>query len=66
MVAIAPWDVEEFRERIRKMPDAQLIRYGKATRYMVDPRKSADKKTVLDVHRVQLQECIAEWKRRHQ
>jgi hypothetical protein len=65
MVTIAEWDVEEFKQRIRKMTDAQLIRYGKAARYMTDPRNSADKKTVLDVHRVQLQECIAEWKRRH-
>jgi hypothetical protein len=65
MVTIADWSVEEFRQRIRKLTDAELIRYGKAARYMTDPRNSADKKTVLDVHRVQLQECVAEWKRRH-
>lgn len=65
MVTIAEWNVEEFRERIRKMTDAELIRYGKAARYMADPRNSADRKTVLAAHRVQLQECIAEWKRRY-
>ena len=65
MVELAEWKIEDFRQRIRKLPDAQLIRYGKAARYMADPRNSADRKTVLDVHRVQLQECIAEWERRH-
>ena len=65
MVTIAEWNVEEFRQRIRKMTDEKLIQTGNAARYMADPRNSADKRTVLDVHRVQLQECIAEWKRRH-
>jgi hypothetical protein len=65
MVTIAEFSVEEFRQRIRKLTDAELIRYGKAARYMTDPRNSADRKTVSDVHRVQLHECIAEWKRRH-
>jgi hypothetical protein len=65
MVTIADWSVEEFRQRIRKLTDAELVRYGKAARYMTDRRNSADKKTVLDVHRVQLQECIGEWKRRY-
>jgi hypothetical protein len=65
MVTIAEWNVEEFRQRIRKMTDEKLIQMGKAARYMADPRNSADRKTVSDVHRVQLQACIAEWKRRH-
>ena len=65
MVTIAEFTVADFRERIRKLTDAELVRYGKAARYMTDPRNSADKRTVSDVHRVQLQECIAEWKRRH-
>jgi hypothetical protein len=65
MVTIAEWSVEEFRQPIRKMTDEKLIQTGKAARYMTDPRNSAGKKTVLEVYRVQLQECIAEWKRRH-
>jgi hypothetical protein len=65
MVTIAEWSVEEFRQRIRKMTDEKLVQMGKAARYMTDPRNSADKKTVLDVYRVQLQECVVEWKRRH-
>jgi hypothetical protein len=39
MVTIAEWNVDEFRERIRKLTDAELIRYGKAARYMADPRQ---------------------------
>jgi hypothetical protein len=65
MVEIAEFRREEFRERLRAMSDEKLIRYGKAARYMADPRNSADKKTFLDVYRLQLEECIAEWKRRH-
>ena len=32
-----PLDVEAFRARLRKMTDAQLLRYGKAARYMCSP-----------------------------
>jgi hypothetical protein len=33
----APIDVQEFRARLRKMTNAQLLRYGKAARYMCSP-----------------------------
>jgi hypothetical protein len=33
----APIDVEEFRARLRKITDAELLRYGKAARYMCSP-----------------------------
>jgi hypothetical protein len=65
MVELAEFNRGAFRERLRAMPDDKLIQLGKAARYMADPRNSADKKTVSDVHRVQLEECIAEWKQRH-
>ena len=65
MVTIAAWDVEDFKQRIRKMTDEQLVQMGKAARYMADPRNSADKRTVRDVYVVQLQECKREWARRH-
>jgi len=29
MIAQAAWDLEDFRKRIREMPDEKLIRYGK-------------------------------------
>ncbi|MFZ1971487.1 MAG: hypothetical protein WAU89_01515 [Candidatus Acidiferrales bacterium] len=46
------------------MSDEQLIRYGKAARYMADPRQSANGR-VENVYVVQLAECRAEWRRRH-
>ena len=65
MIAETAWDLEDFRKRIREMPDEKLIRYGKAARYMADPRNAADKRTVRDVHLIQLRECRAEYRRRH-
>jgi hypothetical protein len=65
MVEIAAFRREEFRERLRAMSDEQLIKCGKAARYMADPRNSADKRTAHDVYKIQLEECRAEWRRRH-
>jgi hypothetical protein len=65
MIAETPSTVEDFRRRIQAMTDERLLRYGKATRYMADPRNSANKSTVRDVYVIQLQECRAEWRRRH-
>ena len=65
MIAETQFTVEDFRRRIRAVSDETLIRFGKAARYMADPRNSADKRTVRDVYVIQLQECRAEWKRRH-
>ena len=58
-----PIDVEEFRARLQKMTDAQLLRYGKAARYMCSPTAyfgKAPRETFV----IQLRECRAEWKRR--
>jgi hypothetical protein len=65
MVELAEFRREELRERLRAMTDEQLIKYGKAAKYMADPRNSADKRTAHDVYKVQLEECRAEWRRRH-
>ena len=65
MVGILQFDVGNFRKRIQKMTDAELIRFGKAARYMADPHNSADKKTVESVYEIQLGECREEWRRRH-
>jgi hypothetical protein len=64
MVTIAEWDIEEFRQRIRKMTDEKLVQMGKAARYMAEPRNSADKRTVRPVYVTQLQLCREEWRRR--
>jgi hypothetical protein len=65
MIGEAAWTVEDFRARIRKMTDEQLIRFGKAARYMADPRNSANGRSVEPVFVVQLRECREEWRRRH-
>jgi hypothetical protein len=65
MVTIAEWSVEEFRQRIEKLADADLLRFGRAARYMADPRNSADKRSVRDVYVTQLQLCREEWLRRY-
>ena len=65
MIAETQFTIEDFRRRIQTMSDQQLLRYGKAARYMADPLNSADKRSVRDVYVVQFQECRAEWLRRH-
>jgi hypothetical protein len=64
-VTVCARDADEFRERIQKMSDAQLVRCSESLRYMTDPRNSYDKKTVQTIFRLQLKACITEWKRRH-
>jgi hypothetical protein len=59
----APLDVEEFRARIRKMSDAELLRYGKAARYMCSPDAYFGNGP-RETFGIQLRECRAEWKRR--
>ena len=61
MVGTTHFDVEEFRKRIQKLNDTELIRFGKAARYMADPANG----TVEPIYRLQLKECRAEWRRRH-
>jgi hypothetical protein len=34
----APLDVEAFRTRLKKMTDADLLRYGRAGRYLCSPK----------------------------
>jgi hypothetical protein len=55
-------NLDELRVRLRKMSDPELLRYGKAARFMSagdwgkPPRQSFV---------IQLRECREEWKRRH-
>ena len=46
------------------MSDEKLIEYGKAARYMVTPEANLGKPPSAD-SLMQLEECIAEWRRRH-
>jgi hypothetical protein len=54
-------DLEAIRERLRKMTDDQLTRYGKSAAYMADP--VAQRGQVRETYRVQLAEARAEWRR---
>ncbi len=65
MVGTLQFDVGEFRNRIQKMTDSELIRFGKAARNMAEPENSADEKAVESVYEIQLAECREEWRRRH-
>jgi hypothetical protein len=55
--------VEEFRKRLRAMPDPELLRYGQAAKYMASPQANYGKP--LAVYIVQWQEARCEWRRRH-
>ena len=55
----APIDVEQLRARLRKMTDEELLRFGKAARFMCRD------KSPREVFVVQLKEARAEWRRRN-
>jgi hypothetical protein len=38
MIQSIPEDIEQIRERIRKMSDSDLLRYGQTSRHMADPK----------------------------
>ena len=52
-------DLDELRTRLRRMSDEELLRFGKAARFMCSD------KSPRQVFVVQLEEARAEWKRRH-
>lgn len=57
-------DVEAIRAQLRKLSDAELIREGRAARQLVSPA-GRNGKPPRKVFVVGLEECIAEWRRRH-
>ena len=57
-------DVEDLRERLRKMTDAELLRFCKDNRYMCGPYANLGKPP-LEAFVIQLREARAEWKRRY-
>jgi hypothetical protein len=52
-------DLDELRTRLRKMTDDDLLRFGKAARFMCRD------KSPRQVFVIQLEEARAEWRRRH-
>jgi hypothetical protein len=63
MIQSIPEDIEQIRERIRKMSDAELRKYGRAARDLSDPKKNFG--TPNPAFKIQLDEARAEWRRRH-
>jgi hypothetical protein len=52
-------ELEQLRARLRKMSDGELIRFGKAARFLCrDPK-------CPEVFTRQLEEAKTEWRRRH-
>jgi hypothetical protein len=60
----APIDLLELRERLRKMTDKELRRFGEAARHMCSP-KANHGDPPRQVFVIQLEEARGEWKRRH-
>ena len=62
MVQSEPENIDQIRDRIRKMSDAELRKYGRAARDLSDPRKNRNPNPSFQI---QLDEARAEWRRRH-
>jgi hypothetical protein len=54
----------EIRERVRKMSDEELLRYGAICKSMCSTETNLDTPS-LEAWAVQLQEARAEWRKRH-
>ena len=57
-------DRGEVRQRLRRMTDDQLQRFGAAARYMCSPEANFGKPPRQN-YVIQLEEAITEWQRRH-
>jgi hypothetical protein len=55
------FSAEELRNRLRAMPDPELLRLGQAAKYTASPQ--ANYGEPLTVYIVQLQEVRREWRR---
>jgi hypothetical protein len=57
-------DVNEVRERLRKMTDRQLVEFGKAASLMCSPEANRHEPP-REMFVIQLNEARVEWRRRH-
>jgi hypothetical protein len=58
-----PESVEQIRERLRRMSDLELRKFGQAAKLMADPSKNFG--TPNPAFKTQLDEGRAEWRRRY-
>jgi hypothetical protein len=63
MIQLEPENIEEIRERLRKMSDLELRQYGRAAGDLADPKKNYGPPNPS--FKIQLDEARAEWRRRH-
>jgi hypothetical protein len=62
-IRINSFDVESLRLRLRKMNDAELLRFGQAAKYMCSSEANKGKPP-REEFVIQLREARAEWRRR--
>jgi hypothetical protein len=62
-IQTTPFNVDELRERLQKMPDAELRTFGQAVQRMVSPKANPGQPPP-EVFVIQLDEARKEWKRR--
>jgi hypothetical protein len=43
MIQLEQQSIDQIRERIHRMSDSELLRYGQAARYMADPKNNHGK-----------------------
>ena len=58
-----PFNVDELQERLRKMSDVELRKFGQAAQHMVSPKVNPGQPP-REVFVIQLEEARKEWKRR--
>jgi hypothetical protein len=63
VIQTEPEDIEQIRERLRKMSDIELRKFGRSASVMADPKKNFG--TPNPAFQIQLDEARAEWRRRH-
>ena len=63
-IQITQNSLDSIRERIRKMSDDELLRYGIAAKDMCSPEANLGKPP-RETFVIQLREARAEWRRRH-
>jgi hypothetical protein len=63
MIQQGPDSLEAIRERLRKMSDDELRKFGRAAAPMADPKKNLGKPN--PAFAIQLAEARSEWRRRH-
>ena len=60
-VSFDEFDREAYRKRLHKMTDLELLQHSKAARDLFESELGESR----EVFAIRLEECEAEWKRRH-